>query len=160
MATSESACLDFCDICMAYWFYIVVMLSGLLFTRRVPTNKPFPFPLCHVLLQNQPQSWGWKNVSKVICHPTCCYRPPALQIEIFRAYNRVKRNHDTAKMSQYCVKYFQSYKSIDSMKERRHTGTSTDEPLQMNLYRWTDKLFLLPPSPHQGRGGTAESFNR
>ena len=31
-------------------FYIVVMLSGLLFTRRVPTNKPFPFPLCHVLL--------------------------------------------------------------------------------------------------------------
>ena len=92
--------------------------------------------------------------------PDLLLSSPALQIEILRTYNRVKRKSWYSKNVSICVKYFQSYKSIDSMKERRHTGTSTDEPLQMNLYRWTDKLFLLPTSPHQGRGGTAESFNR
>ena len=73
------------------------------------------------------------HIQKVILSPELLLSStPPFKLKYSARTIGLRGNDDTAKCLNLC---FQSYKSIDSMKERRHTGTSTDEPLQMDLYR-------------------------
>ena len=102
--------------------------------------------------------YGQKCVKSDLSADLLLSFPPPFELKYYARTIGLRGNHDTAKNVSVCVKYFQSYKF-----NRFYEKKTTYWDLYLSLYQGqkTDDYCPSPPSPHQeGRGGTAESFNR